>query len=123
MAFPCRQETLFMRLNKTLFAWIVLAPALAFGAESVPSGWIKAGSHPNEYEVGVDSAIRHGGRASGFVKATAKELHGFGTLMQTSAPGEHLGKRVRLSAFVKSAKVDSGWAGLWLRVDGQKQDD
>ena len=37
--------------------------------------------------------------------------------MQMSQPGEYLGKRVRLSGYVKSDKV-TNWAGLWFRVDG-----
>jgi hypothetical protein len=54
------------------------------------------------------------------VKATAKDLHGFGTLMQTAGPGEYLGKRVRLFAYVKSERV-SDWAGMWLRIDGPRE--
>lgn len=102
---------------KTVLVAFALAPTMAIAADSIPSGWIKAGSHPAEYEVGTDGSTRHGGRASGYVKAIAKDLHGFGTLMQTAGPGQYLGKRVRLSAFVKAEMV-SDWAGLWLRVDG-----
>ena len=105
-----------MSLKTAIFA-LVLVPATAIAADSIPGGWVKAGSHPAEYEVGTDSAIHHGGRFSGYVKATAKDLHGFGTLMQTVAPGRYLGKRVRLSVFVKAERVDD-WAGVWLRVDG-----
>jgi hypothetical protein len=105
-----------MMLKTAVFA-LTLAPSMAMAGDNLPSGWIKAGSQPAEYEVGVDSSIRHGGRASGYVKAITKDLHGFGTLMQTTGPGQYLGKRVRLSAFVKAEMV-SDWAGLWLRVDG-----
>jgi hypothetical protein len=34
-----------------------------------------------------------------------------------SDPGAFRGKRIRFSAYAKSAKV-TGWAGLWMRVDG-----
>jgi hypothetical protein len=110
-----------MHLKALCLAWCVCAPLVVLAADSVPTGWIKAGSDPNEYEVGIDSSIRHGGRASGYVKATATTLHGFGTLMQTAGAGDYLGKRVRLSAFVRSERVASGWAGVWLRVDGEGQ--
>jgi hypothetical protein len=105
-----------MKLKIVLFA-LALAPTIVSAADSIPAGWVKAGSHPTEYEVGVDSSTYHGGRASGYVKAITKDLHGFGTLMQTAAPGQYLGKRVRLSAYVKAEMV-TDWAGLWLRVDG-----
>jgi len=105
-----------MKLTAVLVA-LALAPTIVIAADSIPNGWIKAGSHPAEYEVGVDSSTYHGGRASGYVKAITKKLHGFGTLMQTAGPAQYLGKRVRLSAFVKAQMV-TDWAGLWLRVDG-----
>jgi hypothetical protein len=109
------------RLKVTYLASLVCASTVVFAADSVPTGWVKAGSHPSEYEVGVDSSVRHSGRGSGYVKATATTLHGFGTLMQTAGAGGYLGKRIRLSAFVKSENVASGWAGLWLRIDGAPQ--
>jgi hypothetical protein len=112
-----------MKLKTIMVACLVLAPVLvAVAAEEVPAGWLKAGDHRTEYEVGADAAVHHGGRASGFIKSIATELHGFGTLMQQTAPGQYLGKRVRLSAYVKSEKVQSGWAGLWFRIDGPSQE-
>ena len=70
--------------------------------------------------MGVDTSNRHEGRAIAYVKGTATEFHGFGTLMQMASSREYLGKRVRFSAYVKSEKVQSGWAGLWFRIDGAK---
>lgn len=105
---------------RLMAAWLMFVPVFAVAAD-LPAGWIKAGSHPAEYEMGLDTTIRHdGGKASGSVKATASELHGFGTLMQSAAPGEYRGKRVRFSGYVKSENVQSGWAGLWFRIDGPK---
>lgn len=108
-----------MKRSVAWWAWMTLLPVWALSAE-LPAGWIKAGSHPAEYDMGVDRAIRRVGKVSAFVKGTADQFHGFGTLMQMAAPGEYCGKRVRLSAYVKSEKVQTGWAGLWFRVDGAK---
>ena len=110
-----------LKLKDALSVWLVLAAvvALALAAE-LPAGWVKAGSHPAEYDMGVDRTIRREGRAIAFIKGTATEFHGFGTIMQTAAPGEYRGKRLRFSADVKSEKVQSGWAGLWLRIDGTR---
>jgi hypothetical protein len=100
---------------------MVLLTAVSAGAADLPAGWFAAGSHPAEYQMGIDTNVRHDGKASGFIKANANELHGFGTLMQTAGPAEYLGKRIRLSGYVRSEKVQSGWAGLWLRIDGAPQ--
>src|ERR1700676_2755947 len=95
-----RGEIPTTKLAAALAVWILLASVFAVAAD-LPAGWIKAGSHPAEYEMGVDTTVRHTGTASGFVKATAIELHGFGTLMQMAAPGEYRGKRVRFSGYVR----------------------
>lgn len=101
-----------------LAGWVSMIHVFAAGAD-MPAGWIKAGSHPGEYDVGLDTSVRRsGGKASATVKAIATDLHGFGTLMQTTVPGEYRGKRVRFSGYVKSENVRAGWAGLWLRIDG-----
>jgi len=108
-----------MRRAFGIILCVVLAP-FATAAAELPAGWIRAGSHPAEYDMGVDTATRRaGGKASGFIKARAGELHGFGTLMQMTDPGEFRGRRVRLSGYVKSENVRSGWAGMWLRIDGK----
>lgn len=111
-----RREARALLLTAVLCAWTAGAP---LAAAEMPPGWVKAGSHPNEYDMGLDTGVRRAdGKASAFVKAIATELHGFGTLMQMSGPGEYRGKRVRLSGYVKSTGVQSGWAGLWFRIDG-----
>jgi hypothetical protein len=104
----------------SVIVFVLLAPFALAGADP-PAGWIKAGSHPAEYDVGVDTTTpRAGGKASGFIRAKAGELHGFGTLMQTADAGAFRGKRVRLSGYVKSQDVLSGWSGMWLRIDGSR---
>lgn len=104
-------------LTKAAVLCLLAAPALAALAD-LPAGWFKAGSHPAEYEMGLDESVsRPGGKSSATVKGIASKMSGFGTLMQMSQPGQYLGRRVRLSGWVKSEKVTE-WAGLWLRIDG-----
>ena len=88
--------------------------------ESSIPGWITAGSHPQDYETGVDRTTIHNGKTSGYIKCSAAKARGFGTLMQTFRGSEYLGKQVRLSAYVKSEQVEE-WTGLWMRVDGPNQ--
>ena len=98
-----------------------VAPVAGHGASGptsgLPDGWMRSGSAPADYEMGIDRSVFHGGKASGYLKSKAAKPTGFGTLMQQYKGEQFLGKRVRLSAWVKSDSVAS-WAGLWMRVDG-----
>jgi hypothetical protein len=95
----------------------VPAAAPAAAAAAAPAGWFLAGSQPADYVTGTDTQTFHAGKGSAFLAASAAGAKGFGTLMEQFTPQEYLGKRVRLTAWVKSDKV-GGWAGVWMRVDG-----
>jgi hypothetical protein len=82
----------------------------------LPDGWIKAGDRPNAYDMDVDPTALFGGKPSARVRSKEKAIDGFGTLMQTVKAGDYRGKRVRLTANVKTENVED-WAGLWMRVD------
>lgn len=82
----------------------------------LPNGWFAAGSKPKSYEMGTDKGAGQNGLNAATIKSIDKQITGFGTLMQQSMPGAYLGKRVRMTGYMKSSKVTS-WAGLWLRVD------
>ena len=80
-----------------------------------------AGSHPDEYEMIVDQATKHGGAASATIRCKEDNpSNGFGTLMQTFKAEKYRGKRLRLTGYVKSEGV-ADWAGLWVRVDGMEK--
>ena len=105
-----------------LFIGLALgAPGSPARAGELPAGWIHAGDRPAEYESGVDPRGGRAGRACAFLRSRRAGPVGFGTLMQSVAADEYLGKRVRFSADVKAAGVAS-WAGLWMRVDGAWQE-
>jgi len=95
---------------------VLRAQSAAPGKASAPAGWFLAGNRPDNYTTGVDSSMMYTGYPSAFLKAKS-DASGFGTLMQTFAPGQYAGKRIRLSANVKSEGVGRS-AGLWLRIDG-----
>ncbi|WP_133271444.1 hypothetical protein [Hymenobacter radiodurans] len=82
----------------------------------VPAGWHIAGSQPKKYVMGIDEGAGQTGKKAATIKSIEAEIDGFGTLMQGSSARQYLGKRVRLSGYVKSKDVKS-WAGLWMRVD------
>jgi|AGTN01.2.fsa_nt_gi hypothetical protein len=88
---------------------------------SAPSGWFLSGAAPQEYETGVDFRIFHSGTRSAYMKNAVPRPTNFGTLMQQFEPGDFLGKRVRMSFWVKSK--DASWVAPWMRVDGDKGTD
>jgi len=81
-------------------------------------GWFLAGSKPDSYEIGLDKSVYNTGSSSAFLESTKKKIEGFGTLMQSCGASEYLGKRIKMTAYVKSENV-SDWAGMWLRVDSR----
>jgi hypothetical protein len=84
-------------------------------------GWWHAGSRPAAYAIELDRAVPHGGRASARLRAVEPDAKGFGSLMQMAKADKLLGKRVRLSGWVRAEGVARS-AGLWMRVDGPALD-
>ena len=82
--------------------------------------WFKAGSHPMNYELGIDTNTNFNKMNSGYLKAIVGQPEGFGTLMQSFQATDYRNKRMRYSAVVKSEEVKE-WAGLWMRIDGPVQ--
>lgn len=105
-----------MKRTITFIATLLLA-GTTLVAYDLPKGWFKAGSEPDKYEMGMDKGAGRNGGGAAFIKSESKKIKGFGTLMQNSLPGKFLGKRVKMSGYMKSENVD-GSAGFWFRVDG-----
>lgn len=110
-----RKETGWGWIAASLLLTLCALPAAA-GHGSVP-GWFQAGSDSDGYEIGTVQTDE--GRAA-YIKSLDPEPGKFGTLMQSFSPTEYLGKRVRLSARVKSQDV-AEWAGMWMRADRDKE--
>ncbi|MGE7186800.1 helix-turn-helix transcriptional regulator [Peribacillus sp. NPDC006672] len=90
--------------------------------EQLLKGWNLSGSHPFNYKMGIDREIFHKGQASGFLKSvTTESKEEFATMMQQFKAENYLGKRMKLSGFLKSKDVD-GFCGLWMRVDNALHD-
>lgn len=85
-------------------------------------GWFLTGSHPYNYEMGIDSKIFHSGKASGYLKSVSvQDQTEFATMMQECKADLFKGKRVKLTGFIKSANVNAHCA-MWMRVDNALQD-
>ncbi len=103
-------------------ALLLMASRAGAQLTSPPLGWHEAGAH-ELYAIGTDAARRPG--SHGFVAASIKSKttnpHGAGALQQSIRADDYLGKRVRLTGWLKTAPDNGdalGSAHLWVRVDG-----
>jgi uncharacterized protein (TIGR02246 family) len=86
----------------------------------MPVGWIRTPSYSsNGYSITVDTSVKHGGSASAAIKLTCGGENEFGSLGQILAADNYLGKRVRLTGWLKTENADA--AVLWMRVDGNRR--
>lgn len=113
-----------MKLKSTILAPAVLAAALslspAFAADtpsSPPKGWYMTGTAPQQFIFGTEKCAKS---KCAFIKARNDSPSGFGTLMQMVGADRYLGKRLQLSAMLKTAGADH--AQLWMRMDGPKSE-
>jgi hypothetical protein len=122
-----------MRVTNLLLGLFVLTSVSASAAElERPSpggitviadlvGWWHAGTNMTAYSIDVDRTVSHGGKVSARIKCVVPEPTGFGSLMQVTRPDRFLGKRIRMSAWVKTENLKR-YSGLWMRVDGPTHD-
>jgi hypothetical protein len=110
------------RISLSLVLVLLCAAAFesrrALAAGGLPAGWVKSGDHPDNYEMVIDTSVKHGGKASAHIKFTGEKAEGFGTLGQGFRADEYRGKRLRMSAWMKTESVDA--AHLWLRLDAER---
>jgi hypothetical protein len=82
--------------------------------------WYKSGRDFWNYYIRTDSSSE-GGKTSILIKSLEKETRGFAALTQDCSPGKYLGKRVRMTGYIRTENV-TGWCGLWFRVDQTNSD-
>ena len=109
--------------NKMRIACVALLAAGLFAGAATAAGpikgWFTAGSAPANYDFGTEHTDGSAHNKSAFIAAKSVKPEGFGTLMQTVLADSYRGKRLRLSARIKSANADH--AQLWMRIDGSNQ--
>jgi len=102
-----------------LFAVAVFVNLTVVAAEIIPKGWFKAGDDPKNYEMSLDTVVKHSGKAGAHIKFIGVQPTGFGTLMQMFKADDYRGKRVRMSGWIKTENADK--AQLWMRLDGERR--
>jgi hypothetical protein len=90
--------------------------ALRKNTYALPEGWIRKGSNPESYDMGIDKGAAQDGKDAATIKSIDTAIDGFGTLMQDCLPDKYLGKRVKMTGYMKTKDVKN-WAAFWLRVD------
>jgi hypothetical protein len=83
------------------------------------TGWNVAGTAPRDYEVRLDATGGRNHSACAELRARVAKVTGFVTLTQMASPASLRGRRLQLSAWIKSERV-VGWAGFWMRIDNEK---
>jgi erythromycin esterase len=86
---------------------------LGFEAGDRPEGWFAGG---DGYVAAVDSSEKHSGKRS--LRIAYEKPGNFGVATGRFPVDDVRGKRLRLTGYVKSEGIQTGWAGLWMRVDG-----
>jgi erythromycin esterase len=92
-----------------------LNQARAAARDQFALGWTGPKKGSGVFESGLDTEVKHGGNASAYIKATTDRPRGGTTLVQAFAADSFRGKRVRMSAYVRTRDVGS--IALWMRVD------
>lgn len=83
-----------------------------------PTTWARAGSNAPAYTMETDAALTFCNRVGVHMRSLpGASTTKFGTFMGTSPATPYVSKRVRLRATMRAAAV-TGWAGMWLRIDG-----
>lgn len=95
----------------------VFLTTISFGQDS--TSWKVRGSNPKDYEMGGDPTIEHGSGEEAYLISKKDSIKGSGVYLTSMPAGEYLGKRLKMSAYVKAENVKD-WLGLWMRVDGEE---
>jgi len=84
-------------------------------------GWFLTGTNPSLYTMKVDHEVFHTGSKSGYLGSNGIVEEGqFGTMMQTFSAEKWIGKRMKMSCFIKTKNVIK--CGAWCRIDSRNGD-
>ena len=116
--FPANKHCLPVALLLLALGAIAYATPMSAISADPPKGWFPNGTNIQNYEISVDTTVKHSGRASARIKSVATAAGGFGGFMQVFAADLYHGKRVRMSAWLRSENANA--LQLWFRLDGAK---
>lgn len=85
----------------------------------IPDGWVRTGAKESNYLVGLTEEESHSDSQCAYIESKRFATGAFGTLAQGIKANQYRGKKLVLKAWVKAVDI-TGWAGLWMRIDGDK---
>ena len=88
---------------------------------AVKGGWVKGGNAGYAFEIGKDKEVRHGKSASCYIRSKGWP-EGYGMIVNQIKAKRFVGKRVRMSAYIKTERV-AEWVGMMMRLDGKDLND
>jgi hypothetical protein len=109
-----------MKSRAAIFALLAAASVFATASpqlEPLPSPWFMAGESPQLYVAGVDRSASNYEAGAKYMASKGDNGKSWASVMRMVDATEYRGRRIQFSARVKTHGV-SGWAGLWMRVDG-----
>lgn len=92
---------------------------LVLCAFTLPKGWQPSGSAADKYEIGLWKAGGYDTTKNCGVIRSNKKVYDrgeYGSMIQKLSSQRYLGKRIRLSGYMKTRGV-TAWAGFFLRAD------
>ncbi len=95
---------------------VIATIMIAKNDNKVPKGWVFNAPDRAKYEVGMDNSTYESGKSSAFVISHNNSEKEFGNLMQAVKAENYLGKRLQLTAYIKSKNVNR--VQMWMRIDG-----
>ena len=108
-------------LKQIILLFVIAFSSFAFKAELEQiKGWALRGSEPSSYLIDVEKDVERGGNVAVLKSIKPKIKDKFGTIMQTFSAEYYLGKKLKLSGYIKTKDIEE-WVGMWMRVDGQKK--
>ena len=112
-------KKLFVILSMILT--VVVAIIIAKNINKIPKGWVFNALNKPKYEVGIDNSTYESGKSSAFVISHNTVEKEFGNLMQAIKADNYIGKRLQLTAYIKSE--NAGRVQMWMRIDGPIQEE
>ncbi len=97
---------------------IVATVMIAKTINKVPKGWTFKAPDTSLYEVGTDNSTSESGKSCAYVLSHNTAEREFGNLMQAITAKNYLGKRLQLTAYIKTKDVNRR-VQMWMRIDGK----
>lgn len=104
-----------------LFHILNFSNVLAQKQQNLPEGWFRAGNNSSEFKAGIDYEVHQNGVRSIFIESLNPGQKEFETVMQTIDAINFLGKRLRLTGFIKCQDVKRS-CSIWMRIDGANKE-